>query len=338
MLVESTDRDRQATGLGVTAIVVTYNSADHIAACLTALRRSGVAVHVVDNASVDGTARLVAQRFADVRLTANTHNVGFAAAVNQALAQVSTDVVLLVNPDCVLQDGAANALVSVVRGNADVGIVGPHLTAPDGSPQFSIHPFESWRSVIASRFGGRLLPVGLRRLLSGQRRRDAYDACRASGPYAPRAPQSVDWLSGACMAIRTSLLTRLGGLDAGYFMYYEDEDLCLRAWRGGARVLYHPTARAVHVGGASSSSDPLVTWPHLYQSMLRFFALHRRRSYPVVRATVLLRAFVGIALALLRMPRRRAEGVARARAWRKVAGIALAADPRTIERQNTCTS
>jgi N-acetylglucosaminyl-diphospho-decaprenol L-rhamnosyltransferase len=317
-------------GLNATAIVVTHNSEAHVADCLTALRRAGLAVLVVDNASTDETARLVATRFPAVVQVVNRTNAGFAAAVNQALAAVDHGIVLLVNPDCVLPASTARALVTLLEQRPEIGVAGPRLVGADGHTAISAHPFESLASVLASRFGGSLLPEGLRRLLSGKRRRHAYDACRHPGP-----PTTVDWVSGACMAVRTELLRELGGLDQGYFMYYEDEELCLRAWQRGARVCYVPAVEAIHVGGASSS-DPSWIWPHLYRSMLRFFARHRPHSYPAVRAAVLLRALLGLGLAFLcPAPQRAAD---RARAWVRVARIAVTATADSIRGESQCTS
>ncbi|MGP3953661.1 glycosyltransferase family 2 protein [Streptomyces sp. 7N604] len=319
--------------LNATAVVVTHNSAAHIVDCLAALRRTGAAVRVIDNASSDDTVELVTRYFPEGTLVTNAVNVGFAAAVNQALTGITTDVTLLVNPDCVLPDTTARGLVRTIRTQPHVGIAGPRLLRPDGRVLISAHPFETWTTVLASRFGAGLLPVGVRWLLCGSRRRRAYDACRAPGPPVP-----VDWLSGACLAVRTTLLHKLGGLDEGYFMYYEDEELCLQASRHGFRVLYVPAIEAMHVGGASSSDDPTQVWPHLYRSLLRFFARHHRRSYPLVRATVLLRALLGVGTALVRLPAQPRAARGRARAWRQVGRLAVTARPSLLERQQPCAS
>lgn len=331
-----------------TAIIVTHNSARELARALTPLLRAGLAVRVVDNASTDGTPALVARDFPAVHLTVNQDNVGFARAVNQAFAGVRADVVLLVNPDCEVPAETADELVAFLRRRPEVGIAGPRLLGRDGRVAISAHPFESLTSVLASRFGGGLVPVALRRLVSGTRRRGAYDACRR-----PAAPVTVDWLSGACLAVRASVLRDIGGLDEGYFLYYEDEELCLQAWRRGAEVVYLPTVRATHVGGASSA-DPSWIWPHLYRSMLRFFARHRRRTYQAVRVAVLLRALLGIGLAGVRLGVQPRAAVIRVRAWTGVARIALTASPARLratvapervtatpdllERRPSCTS
>lgn len=316
-------RARAATdGLSATAIVVTYNSREHITPCLAALTRAGVSPRVVDNASTDGTGALITTCFPDVSLVSNPVNLGFAAAVNQALSAVDTDIVLLVNPDCVVPEPTVQALARTLRTHPEIGVVGPRLVDAEGTVAISAHPFESLTSLLASRFGGSLVPVSLRRLLCGRKRRRTYDACRRVD-----SPVTVDWLSGACLAVRTELLRQLGGLDEQYFMYYEDEELCLRAWRHGAEVWHLPTVHAMHLGGASSN-DPAWLWPHLYRSLLRFFSRHRHRSYPAARAAVLLRSLIGIGFALVRVPWHSATARTRARAWARVAHVALTASLR----------
>ncbi|MEN3615609.1 glycosyltransferase family 2 protein [Plantactinospora sp. ZYX-F-223] len=320
------------SGAVATAVLVTHNSARHIAAALAPLLRAGLAVRVVDNASRDGTVALLAREFPAVEVIANARNVGFAAAVNQAIAGCDSDVVLLVNPDCVLPVGTAWTLLGYLDSHPTVGIVGPRLLDHQGRVAISAHPFEDLTSVLLSRFGGSLVPVRLRRLVSGARRRSAYDACRQ-----PSGPASVDWLSGACLAIRRALLTELGGLDESYFMYYEDEELCLQARRRGVEVVLLPTVSATHTGGGSSA-DPNWIWPHLYRSMLHFFARHRRSTYQAVRFAVLLRALLGIGLAAVRLAVSPRSGAARARAWFSVARIAATTTPSAAERQPACTS
>jgi N-acetylglucosaminyl-diphospho-decaprenol L-rhamnosyltransferase len=326
------------TGESATAVMVTHNSERHVGAALAALREAGIGVRVVDNASHDRTVSLIADFFPEVDLIANRTNVGFAAAVNQALAGVDSTVVLLVDPDCVLPPGTARELIRVVASQPRIGIAGPRLTDADGRVTISAHPFETLASVLASRFGGSLVPVALRRLLCGRRRRDLYDACRGPG-----TPVAVDWLSGACLAVRTELLHRIGGLDDSYFLYYEDEELCLQARRRGAEVVYLPGVQAVHVGGASS--EPGATWPHLYRGMLLFFARHRRRTFPVVRTVVLLRAVLGIGLAGARLPVQPRAGLARLRAWTAIGRLAVTAVTRLVatapaetREESACTS
>jgi GT2 family glycosyltransferase len=304
-----------------TAVVVTHNSQAYVGASLTSLCQAGLAVRVVDNASRDRTLDIVRREFPEVPVVANPVNVGLAAAVNQVLSTVETEVTLLVNPDCVVPPATADELVRALRGRPSHGVAAPRLIGPDGRAAISAHPFDSLGSVLAGRFGANLLPVALRRLLCGAGRRRAYDACRKPG-----GPVEVDWVSGACLAVRTDLLVRLGGLDERYFLYCEDEDLCLRVRAHGATVTYLPTVEAYHVGGASST-DPAGTWPHLYRSTITYFARHHAEQLSAVRAAVMLRALIGIVLAGARLPVAPRWGTARLRAWREVAGIAVAGLP-----------
>lgn len=297
---------------GIAAVVVTYQSRDAIGPCLEALAESADRIVVVDNASRDGTATFVRGRYPAVEVIANADNVGFARAVNQGTARTNHDTVMLVNPDCVLASGTAHALRGHLCRHADVGIAAPRLLDSSGGPVVSVHRFETIFSVVASRFGGRVVVSRLRGALS-------WGARRATGAGG-REALTVDWASGACLAVRGELLERLGGLDEGYFMYYEDEELCLQARREGASVAYLPGVSAQHVGGASSS-DPAAIWPVLYTSMLRFFARHRPTSLPALRVVLVLRACIGVTLAAVRGRRRPAL------AWWRIARVALRSAP-----------
>jgi GT2 family glycosyltransferase len=306
------------SGPSVTAIVVTHNSAGHVAQCLASLDPGGVRVVVVDNASTDDSLAVVAASAPAAAVVANERNVGFACAVNQGLAHVRTPYVLLLNPDCTVPSSTVDTMAAYLGGHPDASVVGPRLYQADGSLAVSAHAFESLATVVVSRFGGNLVPVRVRGLLSRGRRRASYQACLRDGP-----PVEVDWVSGACLMTRTAVLRGIGGLDERYFLYYEDEELCLRSWRHGS-VVYLPRVSAVHIGGACSP-EPGATWHHLYRSMLVFFARYHPTTYQAVRAVVLARAVAGLALAGARWLTGRPSARHRARAWRRVATIALMA-------------
>jgi GT2 family glycosyltransferase len=286
------------------AIVVTYNSAGSIGACLEALLKADLHVVVVDNA---GTADVVRRLFPQVDLIANDENAGFARAVNQALARCHDDVVMLVNPDSVVPAATAAALVAYLHGHEDVAIVGPRLREADGTINISAYPVASVGTMLLNR-ARRFFPFLLPMLARGKRFK-SYDACL----HATEATE-VDMVCAACVAIRRDLLTELGGLDEGYFMYYEDVELCLQAWQRGKKVIYLPTVEAFHEGGGSSG-DRSHVWPLNTRSALRFHAKHRPRTRPLLRAALLGRAVIGLA-----DPRAH-----RRRAWRNVARVVLTA-------------
>ena len=298
----------------VCAIVVTYNSADAIEACVAPLLEAGADVIVVDNASPDSTAALVRDRLPQVELIANADNRGFPAAVNQGAARGLSNTLLLVNPDCVVPAKTVRALDAFLEEHPDVGLVAPRLREDDGSIQISAHPLGSFSTLLANR-ARRVLPRAL-----GDRFGESYDVCLNA-----TEPTDVGMMIAACVAIRRDLLEQIGGLDEGYFMYLEDMELCLQVRRAGYRVVYVPTVEARHVGGASSG-DRSHVWPHHSRSLLRFHARHRPRTFQLVRATLIGRAVLGMGLGLgqdalaaarHQPPRRKAL------AWARVAGIAV---------------
>jgi GT2 family glycosyltransferase len=296
------------------AIIVTYNSADSIEACVPPLLEAGADVIVVDNASADGTVALVRDRLPQVELIANDANRGFPAAVNQGAARALSNSLLLVNPDCVVPADTVRTLDGFLEEHPDVGLVGPRLREDDGSIQISAHPLGSFSTLLANR-ARRVLPR-----VSGERFGKSYDVCLNA-----TEPTDVGMMIAACVAIRRDLLERIGGLDEGYFMYLEDMELCLQVRQAGFRVVYLPSVEARHVGGASSG-DRSHVWPHHSRSLLRFHARHRPRTYQLVRATLIGRAILGMGLGLGQdafAAARRQQPRRKTLAWARVAGIAV---------------
>ena len=160
---------------------------------------------MVDNASTDATAELVRTHFPLVTLLQNATNVGFARANNRALAQASGEYLLLLNPDTVVEPNALSILCAYLAEHPRVGAVGPRLVRPDGSVQRSC-----------------LRYVTLRALLSGFVQGGDYL------PADPRAPATVEALSGAALMVRRAVMDEVGLLDEAFFMYAEDTDWCYR--------------------------------------------------------------------------------------------------------------
>jgi GT2 family glycosyltransferase len=264
----------------------------------------------VDNA---GTAQEVRTQFPQVELIANDENVGFSRAVNQGLARSQSDVVLLVNPDCIVPPATTSALVAYLREHQDVAIVGPRLRGSDGAISVSAHPIATFGSTIANR-ARRFFPL-LTPLLARHSRFDSYDTCLHA-----IEPTEVEMMIAACVAVRGDFLRDdLRGLDEGYFMYCEDMELCLQAWQRGRRVVYLPAVEAFHEGGGSSG-DRSHVWPLHTRSTLRFHAKHRPQTFQLMRLALLGRAVLGLA-----DPREH-----RRRAWASVARVVLTAPKRSL--------
>jgi len=229
MIETSCDRkdDQNSPVPDVSVVIVSYNTADLIGTCLDSVRASRgcrTEVFVVDNASADGGAGLIGAQFPWVRLIANTKNRGFGTACNQALPLCRGRYVLFLNPDASLQPDALNRAVSAMDRSPVLGLAGLKILNPDGTLQPSI----SYR-------------------YPGQRH------CREE---LRDLPGRIACVLGAAMIARTDVVRRLGGFDEDFFLYGEDQDLCLRIRREGYEIGYVKEAVAVHIGAQSERSSP----------------------------------------------------------------------------------
>jgi GT2 family glycosyltransferase len=242
----------------VGAVVVTYNSADDIGACLDSCRH--LETVVVDNASQDDTLQQVRQR-PWVHVIANMENLGFAAAVNQGTAALEADHILILNPDIRLR-GSLQPLVEACARPGTAGACGL-LVDEQGQPQhgFSIRRLPEASTLIFEVLGlNRLLP---RNPINRRYRCLDLDLGR---------PQDVQQPAGAFLLFRRDAWQKLGGMDTQFYpVWFEDVDLCRRAFDRGLAIRYVPEVSANHRGGRSiaklSWSRREVYW---YASLLRY--------------------------------------------------------------------
>jgi GT2 family glycosyltransferase len=193
-------------------------------------RQGEVEVVVVDNHSPPHPLRNLVRRLPAVSLRSWKRNRGFARAVNEGCRLSQGEWFLLLNPDITVSDGFLEGVLKLIeRLNVDqprAGIVGFQLRNTDGSRQLSAGPFPT------------LIPTLARLMLPRHRRKYHFSWLRGR--------RNVSWVTGCCMLLRRHCLEQVGGLDGDYFLYYEDVDLCRRAWSGGWEVLLEPALKAVH--------------------------------------------------------------------------------------------
>lgn len=245
--------------------IVSYRTPDLLASCLRALddeRGSlDMRVSVVDNASGDGSADLVAERFPWVQLVRNARNVGFGAAHNQTLRKSATRAryLLVLNADAAPRPGSLQALVTFLDTHPDVAVVGPRLRYPDGHTQPSRRRFPSPLTLfLESTQAQRFWPDN--RVLRQYYMRDRSDD----------QAQDVDWLVGACLCVRAEAARQIGLFDERFFLYSEELDWCRRFRTAGWRVMYYPQAEVVHLEGASTRLDLAARDRHFQASKLRY--------------------------------------------------------------------
>lgn len=267
--------------------IVTFNSADVIGTCLEACRN--LRTVVVDNASVDDTLEVI-RRYAGVEVVANQDNLGFAAAVNQAVRQLGTDFVLLLNPDvCLLTN--PDPLVQACR-KPGVGMSCGQLLDPKGRPQrgFSIRRLPSPLALICE-------VLGVNRLFPWNPVNRHYRCLDLDLTQ----PADVEQPAGAFLLFRRDLWDRLGGFDTQFApIWFEDVDFCKRALALGSKIRYLPRVTATHQGGNSISK---VEWAsrerYWYGSLLRYAHKHFRCStFRVLSAAVVLGSVCRAAVAV----------------------------------------
>jgi len=249
-------------------VVVSYNSRDQLHDCVAPLSAwSECRVIVVDNASADGSLDAVASL--NVKRISLRSNVGFGAGCNIGWRAGSGESVLFLNPDARIGPEAVERLCAVLKEHVEAGAVGPRIVREDGRLEFSQRRFPRTASVFGQAlFIHRIVP---RAGWADEVIRDAVNYRQAS---------EVDWLSGACLLVRRSVLEALGGFDEGFFLYCEDKDLCHRIWDAGYVVRYEPGAVCVHAGGASSPRSGLL--PILAASRIRYARKHERPAVALV--------------------------------------------------------
>jgi len=320
-------------GPEASVVVVSYNTRELLAECLQAVRTESTAttveLWVVDNASTDGSAELVEEKFPEVRLIRNARNVGFAAANNQALARAEGELLFLLNSDAVLLPGSLRALQRAFRERPELGLGGPSLWNPDGSRQPSWGDFPRPRFELL--FQSLLYKVWPCRFPYGRRvhplLRRAYTRFRW-----------VDWVTGAALMMRRAVYETLGGLPEDGFMYGEDLEYCARAGAAGFRVGYVPEARACH-RLAGSRSD-YARWVESYtRATLEFYRRHgtgaeQARVSRLVRYGSVLRLGLWSVVGGAR-PARRREAAMRCEGYRRAMALARSYDQRRREGANS---
>ncbi len=209
-------------------IIVSYNTASLLIRCLDSIRRQkGVdrRVIVVDNASADRSVELVRSGYPEVEVIANDRNLGFAAANNLAIAEVSEDLLFFLNPDTELRPGCLSAGIEFMKVNPDIGMAGAALVNRDGSPHNSVE--------------------------------QQYPGEHYSQGKFDRLPGKIAWLLGAALLARKKAIAAVRGFDERFFLYAEDIDLCLELRKLGWRLGFISEAVVMHLEGQSEHAAPL---------------------------------------------------------------------------------
>ncbi|MGI9294640.1 MAG: glycosyltransferase family 2 protein [Pseudomonadales bacterium] len=206
-------------------------------------------LHLIENDTVESaslhqvkqlleTGRLAT--FTDVQLHASSKNLGFGGGHNQIIADLNSDVHLILNPDVELAENSIETALNFFSGHENIGLLCPYAVSPNGS---ALHLCKRYPSVLDLFIRG-FVPTRLQGVF--QRRLARYEMHELIS--SPNPQPEIKIVSGCCMFIRTSLLQTLRGFDERFFLYFEDFDLSLRATQVSS-LAYLPSVKIVHHGG-----------------------------------------------------------------------------------------
>ncbi|MBN1643050.1 MAG: glycosyltransferase family 2 protein [Anaerolineae bacterium] len=274
--------------------VVNWNVRDLLAACLRSVTAAAayaglqVETWVVDNASHDGSADMVAQAFPDVRLIASDQNLGFGGGQNLAMAAMGFDqvpvpagsrppradvtarprYVLVLNPDTLVHERALADIVRFMDHEARAGVCGPRLRYEDGRFQHAAYRFPSLAQTFLD-----FWPINWRLTesrLNGRYARRLYDEGR---------PFPIDHPLGAAMLFRRETIVETGGFDLDYHMYVEEIDWCRRVKDAEWGIWCVPSAEVVHYEGQSTRQVRPQMVVALWRSRYIYFRKHHSRLF-----------------------------------------------------------
>jgi O-antigen biosynthesis protein len=285
--------------LKLSVIIVNYNVRYFLEQCLHSVKAASegieVEVFVVDNASVDGSIKMVREKFPEVKCIANNTNTGFAKANNQAISQASGEFVLILNPDTVIETDTFSKILAFMDAHADAGGLGVKMV--DGKGQFLP---ESKRGLPTPEVAFYKI-FGLAKLFPHSQRFSRYHL----GYLDKDKTHSVDVLSGAFMLIRKAVLEKTGLLDEQFFMYGEDIDLSYRITQAGYTNYYYPETRIIHYKGESTKKGSLNYVFVFYNAMIIFakkhFSKNNARLFSfLINMAIYFRASLSLAYRILR--------------------------------------
>ncbi len=225
---------------------------------------------MVDNNSTDDTIQEAGACALEVLTLSNSHNVGFASAVNQAAKVAEGDVLMILNPDAIAAAGALDKLADALRGDT-VGAAGGLLQGADGLLQkgFTVRKLPTVGSMLAEvLLVNRIWP------------RNPWNVRYRCLDLDYEKPQEVEQPAGACLAVKRQAWDAINGFDEGFFpVWFEDVDFCRRLRDRGWKIVYRPDAIFSHSGGHSVSRlafrDRQSYW---YKNLVRYFVKHHSRA------------------------------------------------------------
>lgn len=237
----------------ITLSVVSHGQGELVNGLLSDVRRLSSHPDVILTCNIPETVAIRSEGLQDFHRFDNETPKGFGANHNAAFQYCGSPFYCVTNPDVRLESPPFDGLLACMD-DPKVGLVAPRVKGPEGHWEDSARYFPSPASLAA-----KLLKLGEGRY-----------------PVEGDAPMAVEWVAGMFMLFRAEAFRDIGGFDEGFFLYYEDVDICARLWKAGWKVMLHPGVSVVHAAQRTSRRNPRYMVWHL-SSMTRYFAKHLGR-------------------------------------------------------------
>jgi GT2 family glycosyltransferase len=238
----------------VALIVVNWNGRAYLERCLSSLLGldyPDFSVTVVDSASSDGSQRFIRERFSQVELRCSSDNLGYGGSANTILRECSADIAVILNADLTVPPSWLTSLIAPMIEDCMIGIAGCKMYYPGGRTIQHAGGYVTRPQAWAGHYG-------LNEQDQGQ-----FEVSR-----------DVDYVIGAALAVKQRALQQIGLFDEGYFLYYEDVDLCQRARQAGYRVVYIPGAWLTHYESATTIKGSAAYLQQFFRGRWRFILKH----------------------------------------------------------------
>ncbi|NWF90905.1 MAG: glycosyltransferase [Ignavibacteriaceae bacterium] len=265
-------------------IIVNYNVKEFLQNLIHSLQKalSNITheIIVVDNASDDGSVDFISDKFPQIKLIANSTNLGFSKANNIGLKISKGKYILLINPDTIVSEDTLSKMIEFLNVRKDAGLAGCKILNPDGSLQLACRrsfpgPWTSFCKV-----------TGLSSLFPKSRIFAKYNLTYLD----ENETCEVDAISGSFMMMKREVYEKVGGFDEQFFMYGEDLDLCYRIQKSGYKVFYYPGTQIIHYKGESTKRSSLDETKYFYNAMHLFVKKHFSTFFLI---EIILRSAIG---------------------------------------------
>lgn len=262
----------------VSVIIVNYNSGYVLHEAINRLLLSTIPLEIFisDNGSTDQSLiqiELLLSSNPNIHIIKNGVNLGFSAGNNLILPLISTEYILFLNPDCLIESNSIERLIDNFNQDPNIGMIGCLIKNSDGTEQ------SGCRRLIPTPWSALIRIMKFHRLLPNFK---LFQDFNLTGNPLPNHPVDVEAISGAFMLVKQSAIKLVGPLDPGYFLHCEDLDWCLRFTQSGFRIVFVPDVVITHFKGSCSISRPIFVEWHKHKGMVRFYRKHFSHKYPAI--------------------------------------------------------